>query len=100
MDFTISSEAAKHYKKEMELKEGDAVRLFVRVGGVGSGGFSIGVAKETPSPTSFQVTKEGVTFFVTEEDQWYVDGMTISYEPGIDYFHFENPKIKDVINPE
>ncbi|MGY4689952.1 iron-sulfur cluster biosynthesis family protein [Salibacterium sp. K-3] len=97
--FIIKEEAAAMYKQEMELNEGDYLRLFVRVGGVGSGGFSLGVAKEKPEAGSDVLQACGIYFFVNPQDQWYMDGMVVSYEPGIDLLSFENPKIEDVTNP-
>lgn len=99
MDVTIKNEAVQLYKKEMGLKEGDALRLYVRVGGCGSGGFSVGVTKDQPSPTSYIQTIEGISFFVEEEDFWYLNGMTIGFDPDLQFVTFENPAIKDVDNP-
>ncbi|MFB4164220.1 HesB/YadR/YfhF family protein [Alteribacillus sp. JSM 102045] len=100
MDLTITPEAARHYKEEMDLKESDHLRLFVRIGGVGSGGFSIGVAKEKPEAEAYVLQEEGISFFVNPQDKWYLDGMTISYDKTIDFLQYENPKIYDVINPK
>jgi iron-sulfur cluster insertion protein len=99
MQLTISDQAVKLYKEEMGLKEGDSLRLYVRVGGCGSGGFSVGVTKDHPSPTAFVKTVNGIRFFVTEEDFWYLDGMTIDFDPDLNYLTFENPTIKDMDNP-
>ncbi|WP_018922380.1 iron-sulfur cluster biosynthesis family protein [Salsuginibacillus kocurii] len=100
MNLTITTEAASHYKEEMELAEGDILRLFCRVGGVGSGGFSIGVTVEQEVPAdAYSVQVEGITFVVHESDAWYLDGMVIDYNQDLDYLHFENKKIGDVINP-
>ncbi|SDH02447.1 Uncharacterized protein YneR [Alteribacillus persepolensis] len=99
MDLTITSEAAQLYKEEMDLRNGDYIRLFVRIGGVGSGGFSVGVAQEKPEADAYVLQAEGVLFFVNPQDQWYLDGMTISYDKKIDYLSFDNPKIYDVTNP-
>ncbi|MFB5663105.1 HesB/YadR/YfhF family protein [Alteribacillus sp. HJP-4] len=100
MQLTLTKEAAALYKEEMSLADGAYVRLFVRIGGVGSGGFSIGVGKEKPEAEAYTLQVEGILFFVNPQDQWYLDGMTISYDPSIDYLHFENPNFHDVINPE
>ncbi|SFL74060.1 iron-sulfur cluster biosynthesis family protein [Salibacterium qingdaonense] len=97
--FTVKKEAARLYKQEMELEEGDYVRLFVRVGGVGSGGYSMGVAKEKPEAGSDVLQADGIYFFVNPQDQWYMNGMVISYDPQIDLLTFENPNIQDVTNP-
>ncbi|WP_353626224.1 hypothetical protein [Bacillus sp. JCM 19041] len=46
MKLIITERAANFYKKEMDLNSGDILRLYVRVGGIGSGGFSIGIMHE------------------------------------------------------
>ncbi|WP_298785758.1 HesB/YadR/YfhF family protein [uncultured Marinococcus sp.] len=99
MQMTITEEAGRHYKQEMDLGDGASVRLFVRIGGVGSGGFSIGVEPGEPSGPSYQTEAGGVRFFVEPQDQWYLDGMTISYHPAIDYLHFDNPRLGDTDHP-
>ncbi|KHF39872.1 iron-sulfur cluster biosynthesis family protein [Halalkalibacter okhensis] len=100
MHLTITDSAVSLYIKEIPLIQGDSLRLFVRVGGVGSGGFSVGVIKEQPTPTSYQVTKQGITFFVNNDDFWYLDGMTIDYDEDLGYLHFSNPKFEQLDHPE
>ncbi|PYZ98191.1 hypothetical protein CR205_06245 [Alteribacter lacisalsi] len=100
MNLTITREAADLYKREMNLKEGDSLRLYVRVGGVGSGGFSAGVTKEIPASHCHTAEASGITFHVTEDDVWYFNGMTVKYDPDMDEVSFSNPDIGDVINPE
>ncbi|WP_444684240.1 hypothetical protein [Alkalicoccus luteus] len=78
--FTVSKEAAQFYKKEMQLADGETVRLFARVGGVGSGGFSAGVEKGRPSLPGIQVDQSGIHFFVTDEDMWYFRGVDVSFD--------------------
>ncbi|MFZ4452466.1 HesB/YadR/YfhF family protein [Salibacterium aidingense] len=99
MKVTIKPEAALLYKEEMELEDGDYLRLYVRIGGVGSGGYSIGVGKEKPEADAYVLQEQGIYFFVNPQDQWYLDGMIISYDSKIDLLHFENPNIYDVTNP-
>ncbi|SFP97862.1 iron-sulfur cluster biosynthesis family protein [Salibacterium halotolerans] len=99
VSFRITEDAARLYKQEMELTDGDYVRLFVRVGGVGSGGYSMGVAKEKPEAGSAVLQVDGIYFFVNPQDQWYMDGMVVSYDAQIDLLTFENPNIQDLTNP-
>lgn len=99
MNFEISDKAAALYKNEMGLIEGDALRLFVRVGGCGSGGFSVGVTKEKPSKSAATKTVDGIDFFVEEEDFWYLNGMKIDFNEDLNYVTFENPKLNDLDNP-
>lgn len=99
MQLTISEKAVNLYKQEMGLKEGDSIRLYVRVGGCGSGGFSVGVGKDKPSHTSYITVVNGIQFFVEEEDFWYLNGMTIDFDDDLNYVTFENSNIKDMDNP-
>ncbi|MCL7746025.1 HesB/YadR/YfhF family protein [Halalkalibacter alkaliphilus] len=100
MHVTITDSAVTLYIKEIPLKQGDSLRLYVRVGGIGSGGFSVGVIKADPTPTSYKIKKNGITFFVTEDDFWYLDGMTIDYDEDLGYLHFSNPKFEQLDHPE
>lgn len=100
MNLTITDSAATLYKKEIPLQDGDTIRLYVRVGGIGSGGFSVGVMKDSPTDTAFKVKKQGVTFFVTEDDFWYLDGMTIQYDEDTGYLDFINPRFNQLDHPE
>ncbi|MDT8859898.1 hypothetical protein N0O92_06605 [Alkalihalobacillus sp. MEB130] len=100
MEITITDSAVSLYIKEIPLKQGDTLRLYVRVGGVGSGGFSVGVLKEEPTPTSYKVSKQGVTFFVNEDDFWYLDGMSIDYDEDLGFLRFSNPNIEQLDHPD
>ncbi|WP_078595776.1 HesB/YadR/YfhF family protein [Evansella clarkii] len=99
MQLTITENAANLYKKEMSLKEGDVLALFVRVGGIGSGGFSAGVKKGRPDGDYTEVTSGGLVFSVSDEEIWYFDGMTIDFDEDMQELTFDNPKIDNVINP-
>ncbi|MCE7792341.1 hypothetical protein K8O68_07900 [Salipaludibacillus sp. CUR1] len=100
MNFTITDEALDFYKKEMELKKGDSLTLYVRVGGVGSGGFSAGINRGIPEKAYVTLEKGGLLFCITEDDQWYFDGMTIDYHHDFGEVTFMNERIDDVINPK
>lgn len=83
----------------MELNSGDILRLYVRVGGIGSGGFSIGIMHEQEWRGSFSVEQSGILFAVTEDDFWYVDGMTIDYDKDMDMVVYHQPKFDDLHHP-
>ncbi|WP_227936296.1 iron-sulfur cluster biosynthesis family protein [Alkalihalobacillus deserti] len=101
MKLTITDSAALLYKEEIPLQDGDTIRLYVRVGGVGSGGFSVGIMKEdSPTDTSFTIIKQGITFFVTEDDFWYLDGMKIQYNEDTGFLDFQNPQFTQLDHPE
>ncbi|MFN7249590.1 MAG: HesB/YadR/YfhF family protein [Anaerobacillus sp.] len=99
MKLSISEKAVDLYKTEMGLQAGDSLRLYVRVGGCGSGGFSVGVTKDQPSSTSYVTKVNDINFFVVEEDFWYLNGMTIDFDEDLNYLTFKNPNIQDTENP-
>ncbi|OLS38054.1 hypothetical protein BTR22_06000 [Alkalihalophilus pseudofirmus] len=100
MDLKLTDSACTFYINEIPLQKGDTLRLFVRVGGVGSGGFSVGVIKDSPQKTSYTLNKNGVTFFVNEDDFWYLDGMTIDYNEDFGYLDFYSPKFEQTDHPD
>ncbi|WP_209123795.1 iron-sulfur cluster biosynthesis family protein [Alkalihalobacillus sp. BA299] len=100
MNVMISSEAARFYKQEVLSGKNQSLRLFVRVGGVGSGGFSVGVSAEEPTRNCYHLKKEGVVFFIYEDDAWYFNGMTIDYNEDLNMMVFTNPQFEDIYHPE
>ncbi|MCA0988143.1 HesB/YadR/YfhF family protein [Guptibacillus algicola] len=79
--FVVTDSAAEFYKSEMELNQGDCLRLFVRYAGSGdSGGFSLGVMSDKPSTEDFTKEVGGITYFVKPGDQWFVDRMKLDYD--------------------
>lgn len=94
VNLKINEKALKWYKDELDLKEGDQVRFFVRYGGCSNvqKGFSLGVSKDEPQQIGVSAEKDGITFFVEESDVWYFDGhdLLVSYnesseEPTFEY---------------
>ncbi|XEC92918.1 HesB/YadR/YfhF family protein [Paenibacillus tarimensis] len=76
MRLVVEDNAARWYKREMSLEEGDQVRIFVRLGGCGSvqPGFSLGLTKDTPRKPALQHAAEGILFYMEEDNLWYLDG--------------------------
>ena len=100
MQLTLTSSAAQLYINEMELKSGDCLRLFVRIGGVGSGGFSVGVMRDVPTATAYTIIHNDVTFFVEEDDFWYIDGISIDFNEDLGYLDIKHPTFLDMDHPE
>jgi iron-sulfur cluster insertion protein len=100
LNLTITEKATDFYKKELNLSKGNSLSFFVRVGGVGSGGFSVGISLGLPETTYKSEEHYGITFCVAEDDQWYFDGMVIDYHDDYGEVTFENQNIHDVQNPE
>ncbi|MBY0009900.1 HesB/YadR/YfhF family protein [Paenibacillus typhae] len=80
MDMTISPEAAAWFKKELNLKNGDSIRLFPRYssGGGLHPGFSLGIATEPPARPAAEAEQEGLIFYMEEQDLWYMEGYSLS----------------------
>lgn len=64
MNLKINEEALKWYKDELDLKEGDQVRFFVRYGGCSNvqKGFSLGVSKDEPQQIGVSAEKTALRF--------------------------------------
>ncbi|GEL07901.1 iron-sulfur cluster biosynthesis family protein [Salisediminibacterium halotolerans] len=101
MNLTITNEAVQFYKQELNLADNDTLTLYVRVGGVGSGGFSAGLSRGRPDHSAvYKHEEQGIIFYIAEDDAWYFDGMTIDYDADFDAVTYNNPRIDDVTNPK
>ncbi|CAH1211258.1 MULTISPECIES: HesB/YadR/YfhF family protein [Paenibacillus] len=72
----VSDRAAKWYKEELSLNEGDSIRFFARYssGGGLHPGFSLGIAVEEPKHPAEQTEVSGIRFYMEEHDYWYLKG--------------------------
>ncbi|CEH29794.1 (Fe-S)-binding protein [Aneurinibacillus migulanus] len=98
MQFTITPEAVRAYKKYANFQDGECYRLYVRTGGPGTGGLFYAVEKYLPEEVgshdaTFEV--EGIRFFIREGDAWYFDGGTITHNKYLGEYGFEfyNPSL-------
>lgn len=75
MNIQLDPAAVEWYKDEMNLKNGDFVRYFVRYGGCSTvqSGFSLGVTKDEPDDLGIKTELNGITFYIEEKDLWYLD---------------------------
>lgn len=98
LNLMITPQAALFYRREMALSPGQGIRLFVRIGGYGCGGYSVGVQPALPTARDMRLEVEGVPFLVREEDLWYLNGLRIEYDAqyGIT---FRNPLWHDPLHP-
>lgn len=84
MKLAVERAAARWYKDQMGLSDGDSLRIFIRLGGCGSvhPGLSLGIAKEEPRNPGLIQQTEGITFFMEEDNVWYVDNkeLRISFD--------------------
>ncbi|OXM13872.1 HesB/YadR/YfhF family protein [Paenibacillus herberti] len=76
MKLVIEPDAARWYKQELGLVEGDQLRVFVRLGGCGSvqPGLSLGIMKDESRSPGLREVAEGLVFFMEEDQLWYLDG--------------------------
>jgi len=76
MNMTVTQPALEWFQSEWGFKSGDFVRVFVRYGGNSTihEGFSLGIAKGEPKEIGMSVTLEGITFYMEQDDVWYVNG--------------------------
>ena len=76
MKITIDEQSVQWYKEELELETGDCLRFFPRYGGYSpiQSGFSLGINKEAEKQAAVSEKRDGITYFINEEDVWYFDG--------------------------
>lgn len=84
MQLIVEQPAASWYKQQLELENGESVRIFVKLGGCSTvvPGLSLGVNKELPINPGLSTTVEGITFFIEEANLWYLDnkGLRITFD--------------------
>ncbi|MFC4557237.1 HesB/YadR/YfhF family protein [Virgibacillus kekensis] len=74
LKLTVTKSAAKWYKEELSLQNGDHVRFYVRYGFGGHiPGFSLGISVDTPTDIYASTEVDGVKFYVENKDAWYFD---------------------------
>lgn len=87
LKITITDEAVRWYKEELELSDPTYIRFHVRYGGIGGNipGFSLGISLEEPSQIHTSIEKDFVTFYIEESDAWYFDNkdLIISFDKQI-----------------
>ncbi len=76
----VSREAALFYKNEMELSEGECLKVFVQYGGLEAGGYALGVAKDIPGEEDLKQVIEGITFFSCEDDNWFTSKLQMDFD--------------------
>lgn len=79
MKLVVEKTAARWYKSEMELTDGDYVRIYVRLGGCGSvhPGLSLGVIKEPPRNIGISEVVDGITYFIESDNLWYLENKSL-----------------------
>jgi len=82
MEIKITEKATAWYERELDVEAGDALRFFVRYGGVGGRipGFSLGINTEQPNVIYSSTSLNGITYFIEEMDAWYFEGYDLMIE--------------------
>ena len=99
VNIRITPAAAAFYREELELTSNQALRLFVRIGGFGSGGYSVGVQVDRPTHRDYRIQVSGVTFLINPEDTWYMEGLVIDHDP-VHGISCSNRHCRDLHHPE
>jgi uncharacterized protein YneR len=75
----VEQPAARWYKTEMGLVDGDFIRIFIRLGGCGSvhPGLSLGITKDEPRSIGLSEDVDGVTYYIEEDNLWYLDNKSL-----------------------
>lgn len=83
----VTHEAAEWFKQELSLQAGQAVRFFARysAGGKLHPGFSLGIDVDQPISPGIASKVEGITFYMEDQDMWYLDGyhLNVLYDQGL-----------------
>ncbi|GJM80895.1 hypothetical protein HMSSN139_33910 [Paenibacillus sp. HMSSN-139] len=89
----VSNEAAEWFKQELGLEAGQAVRFFARysAGGKLHPGFSLGIDVDKPVSPGIKAEVEGITFFMEDQDMWYLDGyhLNVTYDQQLGDIEYE-----------
>lgn len=91
MKLSVSKEAAKWYIDEMGLERGDHVRFFVKLyGGIPTAhpSYFLGISVGKEGDIFVKDVVEGITFYFTSEDSWFLDEYNLKVEMGEDEAEF------------
>jgi len=73
MKLMVTAAAVDCFITEWDFKHGDSVRVFVRYSGGGNDAFAFGIMKADVQNASIHYETGGITFFIAENDAWYLD---------------------------
>ena len=81
MKLALTQEAADWLRRELSLERGDYVRFHTMLYGNASSlhpNYSLGLSKEAPSRIGIETVVDGITYYLEEEDLWYLDGHNLT----------------------
>jgi len=73
MKLMVTDAAVHCFITEWDFKPGDSVRIFVRYSGGGNDAFAFGIMKADNQDASIHYEIGEITFFMVENDAWYLD---------------------------
>ncbi|USG66176.1 HesB/YadR/YfhF family protein [Brevibacillus ruminantium] len=83
MKITVTPSALAWFQEECGFQSGDFVRFYARYGGSSTiqDSYSMGFTREVPDNMGISTVAEGITFYIVEDEIWYLDGkdMTVDY---------------------
>jgi uncharacterized protein YneR len=93
MKIDLSNTAIQWFKEEVDLKNGDKVRFYVKIYGSSpvQEGFSLAFTVDNePIDIAVKTEKEGLTFFIEGSDLWFFNGhdLHVDYNKQIDELEF------------
>jgi len=93
MKIDLSNTAIQWFKEEVDLKNGDKVRFYVKIYGSSpvQEGFSLAFTVDNePIDIAVKTEKEGLTFFIEGADLWFFNGhdLHVDYNKEIDELEF------------
>jgi uncharacterized protein YneR len=88
MEIVISDGALKWFKNGMGLMKGDQLRFYARIYGSSpvQKGYTLGFDKEKSINSVASTERDGILFFVEENDLWYFNG----HDLHVDYHEKED----------
>lgn len=94
MKLIVTESAAEWYKQELDLKDGDFIRFFVKLYGGNRSihpNYSLGISKEEPGDIAVSDKKAGITFYFDEQDEWFIEKheLIVDYNNGDIQFTFK-----------
>lgn len=89
MDLQVTDQAVTCLKEEWGFEEGEMIRVYVRYVSGGAEPLSLGINKDTPRKAAMELTAGGITFFMEENDVWFLDGRKLKIDAEGEEIRFE-----------
>ncbi|UHA73851.1 HesB/YadR/YfhF family protein [Paenibacillus sp. 481] len=81
MQLRVTSEAVRIFVADWDFTPGDSVRIFVRYSGFSDAGpYSFGIMKDSPRHPAVTVQAEGITFFMEQNDVWFLEDQELTLD--------------------